>query len=137
MRLLGFNLGLVFVPGTAAPRIRSDGRGALVVFPFGVGLVFLGSREGLAEGGRTKSDGGERDPLDLGFAFGSSGSPESKRGIAGHLLGGLELRGTAERPVAPLALPSPYPSGEPIRADGRRVAVRLGASGSAIAGTPG
>ena len=137
MRLLGFNLGLVFVSGTAAPRIRSDGRGALVVFPFGVGLVFLGSREGLAEGGRTKSDGGERDPLDLGFAFGSSGSPESKTGIAGHLLGGLELRGTAERPVAPPALRSPYPSGEPIRADGRRVAVRLGASVSAIAGTPG
>ena len=95
-----------------------------------------GSREGWSEGGRAKSDGGGLSPLALGFSFGSSGSWESKTGIAGHLLGGLEFRGTAERPGG-LAVSPPYPLGEPTREDGRRVAVRLPGSGLAISGTPG
>lgn len=107
-----------------------------MVTPLDAPAALLGSREGWSEGGRTKSDGGDPDPLALGFAFGSSGSRESKTGIAGHLLGGLEFRGTAERPGG-LAVPSPYPLGEPTREDGRRVAVRLGATGSAISGTAG
>lgn len=107
-----------------------------MVAPLGAPPALRGSREGWSEGGRTKSDGGDPDPLALGFAFGSSGSRESKTGIAGHLLGGLEFRGTAERPGG-LAVPSPYPLGEPTREDGRRVAVRLPGSGLAISGTAG
>ena len=112
--------------------MRSDGRGALAVFPVPALLALLGSAEGCAEGGYVRSDG----PLALGFAVGSLGSLESKTGISPHLPGGFEVRGTAERPGT-LAAPSPYPRGEPTREDGRRVAVRVGASGSAIAGTAG
>lgn len=111
--------------------MRSDGRGALAVFPVPALLALLGSAEGYI-----RSDGGDLDPLALGFAVGSLGSLESKTGISPHLPGGFEVRGTAERPGT-LAAPSPYPRGEPIREDGRRVAVRVGASGSAIAGTAG
>ena len=113
--------------------MRSDGRGALADFPVPALLALLGSAEGCAEGGYIRSDGRDLDPLALGFAVGSL---ESKTGISPHLPGGFEVRGTAERPGT-LAAPSPYPRGEPIREDGRRVAVRVGASGSAIAGTAG
>ena len=116
--------------------MRSDGRGALAAFPVPALLALLGSAEGCAEGGYIRSDGGALDPLALGFAVGSLGSLESKTGISPHLPGGFEVRGTAERPGT-LAAPSPYPRGEPTREDGRRVAVRVGASGSAIAGTAG
>ena len=116
--------------------MRSDGRGAFAVLAIPALLPLLGSAEGCAEGGYIKPDGGDLDPLALGFAFGSLGSLESKTGISPHLPGGFEVRGTAERPGI-LAAPSPYPRGEPIREDGRRVAVRVGASGSAIAGTAG
>ena len=111
--------------------MRSDGRGALAVFPVPALLALLGSAEGYI-----RSDGGDLDPLALGFAVGSLGSLESKTGISPHLPGGFEVRGTAERPGT-LAAPSPCPRGEPIREDGRRAAVRVGASGSAIAGTAG
>ena len=104
--------------------------------PLDVPRALRGSREGWSEGGRAKSDGGGLSPLALDFSFGSSGSRESKTGIAGHLLGGLEFRGTAERPGG-LAVPPPYPLGEPTREDGRRVAVRLPGSGLAISGTVG
>ena len=107
-----------------------------MVAPLDAPPALRGSREGWSEGGRAKSDGGGLSPLALGFAFGSSGSWESKTGIAGHLLGGLEFRGTAERPGG-LAVPPPYPLGEPTREDGRRVAVRLPGSGLAISGTVG
>ena len=83
-----------------------------------------------------KSDGGGSAPLAVGLAVGSLGSLESKTGIPCHLPGGFEALGTAERPGT-LAPPSPYPRGEPIREDGRRVAVRVGASASAIAGIAG
>ena len=116
--------------------MRSDGRGAFAVLAIPALLPLLGSAEGCAEGGYIKSDGGALDPLALGFAVGFFGSLESKTGISPHLPGGFEVLGMAER-SGTLAAPSPYPRGEPIREDGRRVAVRVRASGSAIAGTAG